>query len=63
MPGIVLTPEYASCSAKDAANAQRRKACRTAWSEDDYNLAVATQARLLHHCGPVYEQIAAEMTK
>ena len=48
---VVLTPHLAYCSGTDAANRQMRKAGREAWNEDDYNLAVETQARLTRHLG------------
>ena len=45
-PKRVWTYELAMAAAKDAANAQMRKAGRKAWSEDDYNLACKTLERL-----------------
>lgn len=37
-----MTYELAMAAAKDAANAQMRKAGRKAWSQEDYNRAVET---------------------
>ena len=45
--GMNPLPSLIRASAWDAANAQMRKACRKAWSEDDYNLACETQERLI----------------
>jgi len=59
--GILLTPHRAWCSGHDAAMRQMRKAGRAAWNEDDYDLAVRTQGRLLRHLGGHYEQISADM--
>ena len=58
---ITLTPELSHASGTDAANRQMRSAGRKRWSVEDYNLAVRTQARLLHHLDGPYEQIAADM--
>lgn len=42
MAKMTLTRDIANAIAMDYANRQMRKAGRTAWSEDDYNLAVET---------------------
>ncbi len=41
-----LTREIARSAATDAADRQKRKAGRKAWSEDDYNLACREFERL-----------------
>ena len=43
-------PAFLRASAQDAANAQMRRAGRTSWNEDDYNLAVSTLDRLIRAC-------------
>lgn len=43
-------PTFLRASAVDAANAQMRKAGRTAWSEADRDLAVDTLDRLVRAC-------------
>jgi hypothetical protein len=60
---ITITYDLAMASAKDAANQQMRKAGRTAWNEDDYNLSVVKFHRLwpcpkgatCEICNPVIE--------
>lgn len=47
---VAPLPSLIRASAQDAANAQMRKACRKAWNEDDWNLAAATQERLIRSC-------------
>lgn len=47
MTAIKITYHLAMAAGQDAANRQMRKAGRTAWSEEDYNLAAATTGRLL----------------
>ncbi|MEQ1888635.1 MAG: hypothetical protein ABL951_05575 [Alphaproteobacteria bacterium] len=42
---IEITPDLARAAATDAANRAMRKAGRTAWSEDDYDLAQQTFLR------------------
>lgn len=62
MGRIVLTEELARASAMDAANMQMRRSGRSAWNEEDANLAAQTLADLWpvcrqypdippHHCG------------
>lgn len=43
---ITLTRELAQCAGRDAANRNMRKNGRTAWDEDDYNIAWAEFNRL-----------------
>lgn len=43
---VQMTYELAMAAGRDVANTQMRKAGRTAWSEADYNLMVATFERL-----------------
>jgi hypothetical protein len=47
---ITPLPSLLRASAHDAANMAMRKAGRTAWSEDDYNVACETQERLIRAC-------------
>jgi hypothetical protein len=42
-----ITPAIARAAGTDAANKQMRGAGRSAWNEDDYNLASETMMRLL----------------
>lgn len=46
---VTLTRELAFASGQDAANAQMRKANRTAWNSDDASLAAEITNRLLMH--------------
>jgi hypothetical protein len=46
VPRPVMAYALAMAAARDAANRQMRAAGRTAWSEDDYELACATFERL-----------------
>lgn len=46
MPSPVITREIAHAASWDAGNRSMRSAGRTAWSEDDYNAAVAEYNRL-----------------
>ena len=43
-------PSLIRASATDAANMQMRAAGRSAWSEDDYDLAASTLERLITSC-------------
>jgi hypothetical protein len=45
-----LTSDLAYAAATDAANANMRSHKRKAWSEDDFNVAARTKARLLGYC-------------
>jgi hypothetical protein len=42
-----ITYKLAHAAGMDAANRQMRENGRSAWNEDDYNLAAATMNRLL----------------
>lgn len=46
MRAILITYEYAMASARDAANAQMRKAGRTKWNDDDWNKSCEVFNRL-----------------
>ena len=46
-----MTYAMARSTATDAANRQMKANRRTAWDEDDYNLACRTLARLFPECG------------
>lgn len=47
MSKIILTPALAYASGQDAGNAHMRKAGRTRWNEDDFNVAAAKTSSLL----------------
>lgn len=54
-----LTMSMVYAAGQDAANAAMRKAGRTKWSREDYNLAAATFDRLAPHaidCAPAMRQ-------
>lgn len=42
-----LTYELAMAAGRDAANRNMRKAGRSVWNEDDYNVAIDTYTRLM----------------
>lgn len=46
---VILTRELAFASGADAANAQMRRAGRSAWNSEDADLAASTTNRLLVH--------------
>ena len=46
---LTITAELARSSGADAGDRAMRKAGRTKWSVDDYNIAVSTNNRLLLH--------------
>lgn len=50
MTKMTPLPSLIRASAQDAANMQMRRDGRSAWSEDDYNLACSTQERLIRAC-------------
>jgi hypothetical protein len=43
-------PSLIRASAQDAATAAMRKAGRSSWSRDDFNVAAETQERLIRQC-------------
>jgi hypothetical protein len=55
---VTLTPELAYASGKDAGNRSMRKAGRTAWNEEDANVAAELTNRLLIHTYPEHMQAA-----
>ena len=57
---IDITYELAHAAGTDAANRQMRKAGRTAWSEDDYNLACRTMNELFPMAGMLLGSIKSE---
>lgn len=50
MAALNPLPSFIRASAQDAANLQMRKANRTKWNEDDWNLMCETQERLIRSC-------------
>jgi hypothetical protein len=46
MTSVTLTYEIARAAATDAANRHMREACRTAWDEDDFQVACDTLDKL-----------------
>jgi hypothetical protein len=50
---LTMTLELARAAGQDAANASMRDAGRTSWSEEDYNVAVATMNRLMPDPSPI----------
>lgn len=45
---LLPLPSFIRASAQDAANMHMRAAGRTKWSDEDWNVAVDTQERLIH---------------
>lgn len=47
MTALLPLPSFIRASAQDAGNASMRKACRTKWNDDDWNVMCDTQDRLI----------------
>jgi invasion protein IalB len=50
MAALIPLPSFLRASAQDAGNAHMRKACRTKWNNEDWNVMCDTQDRLIRSC-------------